>query len=137
MTHSALFLLSLSFIFFLACTPSQKSPEQYRAIYKRDTAYIDLHTSGNEFYGKYKIVRPGNAVDAGDIRGKINNDTLSGDFYYHAFGWQEKQRKPFAVLRKNEQLILGTGISNIYLGMPYYKPGTHSFDSLTFVFLRI
>jgi len=137
MKRKSSFLLKWScggLFWFSSCTNTSSTTENYRAIYDRDTAYLELNRSEKNFHGKYKIIHPGNTMDSGDVRGKIIKDTLTGDFYYRPYGWAQKQRKPFALLQENDKLILGTGMYLEYMGIPYYKPGTHNFEERNFIF---
>ncbi|SUJ09655.1 Uncharacterised protein [Sphingobacterium spiritivorum] len=95
---------------------------------------MNLRLGEHNFYGKYRIVYPGNAIDSGEVKGKVINDTLMGDYRYKQYGWKEHKIRPFILLQKGDSLIQGTGMELMYLGVFYFAPASISFDSPRFVF---
>lgn len=118
----------------VACTSSEESTVHYTAVSKRDTARLKLTLFEGTFYGKLVISKPGDVVDSGEVRGKIMQDTLLGDNYYRPYGAKQKKRRPFVLLHRKDAMVQGTGIQKVYLGIPYFEPGTIDFDSAKFVF---
>lgn len=109
----------------------------YQAISNRDTALLRLNLLNNEFYGTLIITRPGLAIDSGQVQGKVQADTLIGDYYYLPFQSAEMKRRPFLLLQKGDQYIKGTGMEKMYMGIPYYVPSTIRFSDPQFIFQQV
>lgn len=106
----------------------------YIAISGTDTAWLDLTVTGTSFKGKCAINFSNNYLDSGRVRGRFYGDTLLGDFHYLHYGLEWK-RVSFALLKRNNTLIMGEGDQGFYFGIPYFKPDTPlQFDSVKFVF---
>lgn len=109
-----LFSIAVYFIFsallLISCEERRQDTKvlSYIAHSERDSARLDLNLFESRFHGKLFFYRPGGEVDSGDIRGNIQKDTLLGDYYYTPFGWGQKKRRPFVLLKKGSLYILGT-----------------------------
>lgn len=110
---------------------------RYIAYSNRDSAQLELDLFESRFHGKLRFYRPGGEIDSGEVRGDIKNDTLAGDYYYTPFGWGQKKRRPFILLKKGAQYILGTGTEQVYMGIPHYIPSTISFQRAKFIFSSV
>ncbi|WP_353185686.1 hypothetical protein [Parapedobacter lycopersici] len=121
------------------CSGGQKKNEftYYRAIHNRDTAYLSIHIGGGDFYGKYGLVKGWEVPVVGDITGEIRADTLVGTFSYTPHQHRNKKRVAFALLQRDNQLLLGGGAEISYMGIPHYAPGTLYFDDTGFVFEQV
>ncbi len=129
-------MLILSIPLFYACDTRTSTPEfkTYQAVYNRTEAELKIQLFEKSFYGKYKILYPGDAIDSGEVQGKIVNDTLIGDFYFTPYKWKHKTRRPFVLLKSGDRYIKGTGAETTYMGIPYYIPHTIQFEDAQFVF---
>jgi len=133
-TFAAYFvLLALS---FASCEEKRRDTEllRYVAFSNRDSAQLELNLFERRFHGKLRFYRPGGEIDSGEVQGNIKNDTLAGDYYYFPFGWGQKKRRPFVLLKKGSQYILGSGTEQVYMGIPHYIPSTISFQQAKFIF---
>lgn len=131
-------LVSLGLL--VSCTGSltnRAETQILQAITNRDTALLRLTVVGNEFYGSLIITRPGLAIDSGQVRGEIKQDTLIGDYHYLPFQAAEKKRRPFLLLHKDGSYKKGTGMEKVYMGVPFYVPSTISFANPQFVFHQL
>ncbi|MGJ1418816.1 hypothetical protein ACR79T_04265 [Sphingobacterium spiritivorum] len=126
----------LSALLTVACQ-SDIPKEEYRnytATHENVKAYMNLRLGEKTFHGKYRIIFPGNAIDSGEVKGKVLNDTLMGDYRYKQYGWKEMKIRPFILLHKGDSLIQGTGMELLYLGVFYFAPESISFENPRFVF---
>ncbi|ERJ58716.1 hypothetical protein [Sphingobacterium paucimobilis] len=94
----------------------------------RDTIAVALSLMDNVFHGSYEKNSPGGVVVTGDISGNIKGDTLLGSLYYTPYKGRNKQRKAFALLKQNNDYIIGNGTGYIYMGIPYFSVETLTFD---------
>lgn len=131
------FLFPFSSILFFACGSKPKEALEYMAISKRDTVQLRLNLYEDTFHGSMKILRPGNVIDSGSVEGKIQQDTLIGNFYYHPYGSKFKKRKALVLLKHKDSLTQGSGLESVYMGIPYYLPTSITFDSAGYVFTRV
>lgn len=136
------FFLAASLCLLFSCNQSyppipKKVNSSYIAINGTDTAWLNLTVSGTSFKGKCAINFSNNYLDSGSVRGRLYGDTLVGDFHYLHYGLEWK-RVSFALLKRNNTLIMGEGDQGFYFGIPYFKPDTPlQFDSVKFVFQEI
>ncbi|WP_133586479.1 hypothetical protein [Sphingobacterium yanglingense] len=94
----------------------------------RDTITVVLNLVNEVFQGSYKKNSPGGVVVTGDISGNVKGDTLLGSLYYTPYRGRNKQRKAFALLKQNNDYIIGNGSGYIYMGIPYFAPETLTFN---------
>ena len=124
---------------FSSCEEKRRDAEllNYVAYNNRDSAQLELNLFESRFHGKLRFYRSGGEIDSGEVQGNIKKDTLTGDYYYIPFGWGQKKRRPFVLLKKGSQYILGAGSEEIYMGIPHYIPSTISFQQARFVFVQV
>lgn len=139
MKKTTVLTLSFGMLFALLTVACQSDipKEEYRnytATHKNVKAYMNLRLGEKTFHGKYRIVFPGNAIDSGEVKGKVLNDTLMGDYRFKQYGWKEMKIRPFILLHKGDSLIQGTGMELLYLGVFYFAPESISFENPRFVF---
>lgn len=130
----------ITILFTLSCQPSAVNfpAKHYRAVSKRDTAYLQLTKNENHFYGHYTIQYGNSGKDSGEIRGNIKGDTLIGDYFYMPHSGGVKKRTPFALLQDGKTLRLGNGAIVRFLYIPSYSPDVAiNYDSVKFVFTEI
>lgn len=111
----------------------------YSATHKTDTATLALTKMGDVFFGTYEINKSGIEKDSGQVRGKIFGDTLKGIFsYVSSYNKQLKKTKPIALLMANNKLLLGKGVTVVYMKIPYYAPEVPiDFSNPEFVFEEV
>jgi hypothetical protein len=122
-----------------SCGPKDKlaKPTIYQAINGIDTARLKLNLDQDRFYGQFERQYGKMGKDSGDVRGAIKGDSLQGVYTYISFGGSWK-KAPFALLKKDNKLLLGKGIEAILLGEPCYLPGVPiDYDSSGFIFEEI
>jgi len=131
--------VSLLLIVLISCTSKEKSKYKtvvYKAVNGNDTAVLAINISDKRFYGRCEISYYQKGKDSGDVRGDIEGDTLRGDFHYISNGGSWK-RIPLALLKKEEKLVLGTGIMGVFMNLPCFIQGTLTYDDPKFVFTEV
>ena len=130
-------ILLLSLLY--GCNFKEKKEDRtfYRAINGKDTALLSLSINKNRFYGQYEIIYGKMGKDSGDVRGEIIGDSLRGVYNYVSYGGSWK-KVPIAFLRKNNTLLLGSGVASSLLGMPIYLPEVPiDYNNSAFIFEEI
>jgi len=129
-----LILITLS----LSCShipATDKSYRTYIAYAGRDTVMLHLSLVKKDFYGQYKVKGPGRYLVTGDINGIVYGDTLLGSLSYTPFGWKNKKRKAFALLKDGNTYQRGSGSETVYMGIPSFQKNTLTFGKEVFVLL--
>ena len=129
--------ITLIFTTLLSCQSQDKKTtgsKEYVAIYKSDTAFLSITMDKNRFYGTLKIFNRGVSPDSGSIEGDIKGNNLVGTYYYTPHRSREPKRKAFALLKNQDTFVEGTGLQQIYMGIPYYEPSSLSFDNPKFIY---
>lgn len=127
-------------LFVFSCAQhTDKNKQYYRAINKKDTAYLSINRVNNKFYGQYEIRYSGQAfIDSGDVSGIIKKDTLRGDFHFLPYGGGSWKRKPIIFLEKNGQLLLGKGATYTLFNISYFRENVpFDFNNPEFVFEKL
>lgn len=107
----------------------------YKAVNKADTATLRLNLTDKAFYGQFEINYHGAYKDSGGVTGIIKGDTLRGTYRFQHYGMEKWHSMPIALLKKNNQLIMGEGLMEIYMGMYYFKKNTTiNYQNPRFVF---
>ncbi|KLT69146.1 MULTISPECIES: hypothetical protein [unclassified Flavobacterium] len=122
----ALKIVSLLVVVVLLSCNSKEGQDSYRsvlyrAVNNKDTAILRLKMNNKRFYGRYEILHYKIGKDSGDVRGDIKENILRGDYHYITFGGSWK-RVPLALLKKDNKLILGSGVVGTYMNLPCYVP---------------
>ncbi len=117
-------------LLILGCGENQHKRQSETFVFNdgRDTISVILHAVGQTFQGSYTEHRPGGVLVTGEISGNVYQDTLQGSLYYTPYKGREKRRKAFALLKNKDHCILGKGASYIYMGIPYFKSETLTFN---------
>ncbi|MBG6235419.1 hypothetical protein IWX76_001987 [Pedobacter sp. CAN_A7] len=135
-----LIISALLFAFFGCNRPNEVDNSalktSYIAINGADTARLNLVVKGTTFKGKCAISFNNKYTDSGEVRGRINGDTLLGDFHYLHYG-SEWKRIAIAFLKKDDKLVMGEGKQSVYLNIPFFRAGQPiRYDSVKFVFIK-
>ena len=124
-------------LFFFSCnknqkdTTSQESEEKpvkvqcYVAIYEEDTIDLKINTLKNgKLSGNMEMKLLNMPIKIGKIVGEFRGDTLLVDYTFIQ-GQNEKVvfKNPMALLKKGEELVLGNGEIQTYLGKSYFAKG--------------
>jgi hypothetical protein len=128
-------------VLFQGCFSKEKEPKtenlSYLAIKGRDTASLNLVITGTFFKGKYEVNYHGSHKDSGDVKGRIKGDTLLGDYFFQHYGMEKWHRAPIALLKRNDQLVMGVGATETFLSKSYFRKGTViDYDHVKFIFQR-
>lgn len=107
----------------------------YRAINKNDTATFDIKLNDKEFYGQLEINYRGAYKDSGGVSGIVKDSILKGTYRFRHYGIEKWHSIPVSFLKKDNQLIMGEGSMEIYMGMYYFKKNTPiNYQNTKFVF---
>ncbi|MFD2555151.1 hypothetical protein [Sphingobacterium tabacisoli] len=122
-------LLLLLSIISVSCNQKEKKQQHETYVYNngRDTISVALFLTDKTFEGSYRENGPGGFKVTGDISGEVKGDTLLGSLYYTPYKGRDKRRKAIALLKKNNDYIIGKGNSYIYMGVPYFDAETVTF----------
>jgi len=93
----------------------------YKAIYEKDTLDLTLNTLKNGKLGGNLIMKVApSTVRTGEVSGEFHGDTLFVDYTFKDNVNKDKTFKnPMALLKRNNQLILGNGKMQTTMGVTY------------------
>jgi hypothetical protein len=150
MKNLGLFCLLFACIGLQSCKKETKAPKVqpempisvacYKALYESDTVELKINTLKN---GKVtgdmvmKILYMPKKV--GKISGEFHGDTLFVDYTFFQ-GANEKKifKNPMAMLKKGNELILGSGKIETYLGRSYFaKDKPINFEKVKYKFTTV
>lgn len=152
MKNLALSCLLLSFIGLQSCKNEEKqksvdavkadaeavvSTACYKAIYEKDTIDLKLNTLKNGKLTGDMIMRVApSTVRTGEVGGEFHGDTLFVDYTFKDNVNGDKTFKnPMALLKRNNQLILGNGTMQTTMGVTYLvKDKPIDFESVKYKF---
>jgi hypothetical protein len=128
-------------VLLYGCFSKEKEPKTekccYFAIKGGVTASLNLVITGTLFNGKYEINYHGSHKDSGDVKGRIKGDTLLGDYLFQHYGMEKWYRAPIALLKRDDQLVMGVGATETFLSKSYFRKGTViDYDHVKFIFQR-
>lgn len=97
----------------------------YQALYEKDTVTLTLNTlKDGKVSGNMTMKEVGNPTKNGEILGEIHGDTLLVDYSFVLDNKDKTSYKnPLALLKKGNELILGNGKIETYLGKTYFVKG--------------
>jgi len=127
-------------VFLCGCfgdTPKVAKPQaRYTAIKNLDTAKLSVDIAPSTFKGVLQINYDQTYKDSGDVQGIVKGDTLIGDYSYKHYKLRLWKRKPIALLKKGDTLIMGEGIIKNTFGRIYFDqtvPIRYSDSSFVFI----
>jgi len=124
MTTVRILCVGIAFL-ISACASKEAKRDQIKTLYhsvnKSDTAQLNIVLNDKEFYGQYEINYGGLYKDSGDVSGVLKGDTLKGTYRYQHYGTEAWHRIPIALLKKDDKLIMGIGVMEIYMNMTFFK----------------
>lgn len=150
MKNLGLFCLLLSFIALESCNKKAKEKELeaekietvdcYKALYEKDTIDLKINTLEN---GKITGDMVMKIIDmpekTGKITGEFHGDTLFVDYSFIQ-GKNDKVmfKNPLALLKRDNELILGNGKIETYLGESYFAKGIPiDFEKVKYKFSKV
>jgi len=151
MKKGILFCLLLTCIGFVNCNKnqSQKSIENqnleekpvsvqcYIALYEKDTIDLKINTlNKGKITGNMDMKLENTPIKSGKISGEFRGDTLFVDYSFTQ-GTNDKVvfKNPMAFLKSGNELILGNGKIETYLGASYFAKGEHiDFENVKYKF---
>jgi len=155
MKKSDLFYLLMFCIVFVSCKkePNQNEvktakvqeekpirTECYRALYEQDTIDLKINTlKDGKITGNMSMKVFEHPEKLGKIEGSFHGDTLFVDYTF-AMVTNDKVtfKNPMAMLKKGNELILGSGKIETYLGRSYFAKGTPiDFDKVKYKFSKV
>lgn len=155
MKNTVLFCLLLICIGFESCQKNQEqkkientkvqdekpvSVECYKALYEEDTINLKINNLKNGKITGNMVMKIINMPDkVGEISGKFHGDTLFVDYTFIQ-GTNDKVtfKNPMALLKKDNELILGSGKIETYLGRSYFAKGTPiDFERVKYKFTKV
>lgn len=152
MRNLTLSCLLLSFIGLQSCKNEEKqkaaeaakaegetivSTACYKAIYEKDTIDLKLNTLKNGKLTGDMVMRVApSTVRTGEVAGEFHGDTLFVDYTFKDNVNGDKTFKnPMALLKRNNQLILGNGTMQTTMGVTYLvKDKPIDFESVKYKF---
>ena len=152
MKNLGLFCLVLACIGLQSCNKNQKdadapvlaekpvSVQCYKALYEKDTIDLKINTlKDGKISGDMQMKFLDMPIKVGKIAGEFRGDTLFADYTFNQ-GTNDKVtfKNPIALLKKGDELILGNGKIETYLGASYFAKGKPiDFDNVKFKFTTI
>lgn len=150
MKNLGLFCLLLSFIALESCNKKANKKELeaekietvdcYKALYEKDTIDLKINTLEN---GKITGDMVMKIIDmpekTGKITGEFHGDTLFVDYSFIQ-GKNDKVmfKNPLALLKRDNELILGNGKIETYLGESYFAKGIPiDFEKVKYKFSKV
>jgi len=112
----------------------------YKALYENDTIDLKINTLKN---GKITGDMVMKIIDmpekTGKITGEFHGDTIFADYsFIQGTNDKVKFKNPMAFLKKGDELILGSGKIETYLGRSYFAKGTPiDFEKVKYKFTTI
>jgi len=113
------------------------STECYKAIYEKDTVDLKLNTLKNgKLTGDMVMKVAPSTVRTGEVAGEFHGDTLFIDYTFKDSASKDKIFKnPMALLKRDNQLILGNGTMQTTMGVTYLvKDKPIDFDRVKYKF---
>lgn len=152
MRRSTLLCLLIPCISILSCTKNQNSKESqaiddkvvsvqcYVALYEKDTIDLKINSlKSGKISGTMDMKLLNMPIKVGKISGEFRADTLFVDYSFIQ-GTNEKVvfKNPMAFLKKGNELILGNGKIETYMGTSYFAKGEPiDFESVKYKFNTI
>ncbi|RTY73213.1 hypothetical protein EKL99_03010 [Flavobacterium sp. ZB4P23] len=112
----------------------------YKALFEKDTIDLEISTLQNGKITGNMVMKIFNMPKkTGKINGEFRGDTLFADYSFIQ-GTYDKitYKNPLAMLKKGNELILGNGKIETYLGASYFVKGVPiDFDNVKYKFISV
>lgn len=112
----------------------------YRALYEKDTLELKINTlSAGKITGDMVMKVFNKAEKVGKIVGEFRGDTLFADYSFtQVENNKTTYKNPMAFLKKGNELILGNGKIETYMGASYFAKGHPiDFDNVKYKFTPV
>jgi hypothetical protein len=115
------------------------SVQCYNALYDKDTLDLKVNTLKNgKVTGDLVMNVFERAKKIGKIAGEFRGDTLFVDYSFVSGTDKALYKNPMALLKKGNELILGNGKIETYLGTSYFAKGQPiDFDNVKYKFTTV
>lgn len=115
------------------------SVECYKALYETDTLDLKVNTLKNgKVTGELVMKVLNKAKKVGKIAGEFRGDTLFVDYSFISGLDKATYKNPMALLKRGNELILGNGKIETYLGASYFAKGQPiDFDNVKYKFTPV
>lgn len=154
MKNVGLFCLLLACIALGSCNKKKDSKEVdaqavadkptnvqcYKALYEKDTLELKINTlSTGKITGDMVMKVLNKAEKVGQITGEFRGDTLFADYSFtQVENNKTTYKNPMAFLKKGNELILGNGKIETYMGASYFAKGQPiDFDNVKYKFAPV
>jgi hypothetical protein len=148
MKNLGLFCLLLACIGFESCNKNPKdvdvqplaekptSVQCYKALFENDTLDLKINTLKNGKVTGDMVMKVFNRAEkVGKIAGEFRGDTLFVDYSFISGKDKATYKNPMALLKRGNELILGNGKIETYLGASYFAKGQPiDFDNVKYKF---
>jgi hypothetical protein len=150
MKNLGLFCLLLACIGLESCNKNKKdvdavaekpvSVQCYKALYEQDTIDLKINTLATGKISGDMVMKVFNKAEkVGKIAGEFRGDTLFADYSFTLVANDKViYKNPLALLKRGNELILGNGKIETYLGASYFvKDQPIDFDSVKYKFTAV
>jgi len=150
MKNLGLFCLLLACIGLESCNKNKKdvdalaekpvSVQCYKALYEKDTIDLKINTLATGKISGDMVMKVFNKAEkVGKIAGEFRGDTLFADYSFTLVANDKViYKNPIALLKRGNELILGNGKIETYLGASYFVKGQPiDFDSVKYKFTAV
>lgn len=122
-----------------ASAEKSTSVQCYKALYEQDTLDLKINTLANgKVTGDMVMIVPNKAKKVGKIAGEFRGDTLFVDYSFISGLDKATYKNPMALLKRGNELILGNGKIETYLGASYFAKGQPiDFDNVKYKFTPV
>ena len=149
MKNLGLFCLLLACVGLESCNKKPKNVENqaeklvssqcYKALYENDTLDLKINTLKNgKVTGDMVMKVLNKAEKVGKIAGEFRGDTLFVDYSFISGKDKATYKNPMALLKRGNELILGNGKIETYLGASYFAKGQPiDFENVKYKFATV
>jgi hypothetical protein len=112
----------------------------YKALYEKDTIELKINTlKDGKITGNMVMKIVDTPKKQGEITGEFRGDTLFADYSFtEGTNGKVTYKNPLALLKKGNELILGNGKIETYLGVSYFAKGEPiDFDRVKYKFTSV
>lgn len=112
----------------------------YKALYEKDTIELKINTlKDGKITGNMVMKIVDTPKKQGEITGEFRGDTLFADYSFtEGMNGKVTYKNPLALLKKGNELILGNGKIETYLGVSYFAKGEPiDFDRVKYKFTSV
>lgn len=112
----------------------------YQALYEKDTIDLTINTlKDGKISGKMVMKIYESPTNNGEIKGEFHGDTLFADYSFVQGKKGKKMFKnPIALLKNKDELIMGDGKIENYMGASYFNKNTPiDFEQVKYKFRKV